>query len=1659
MKTKFTFKMKVLVTFYAILIGLFYALNANAQTYGAPLFTEDFGKVPAGTSIPLNYRGEITGRGTIGGAYTFNPTGQTDDGRYALTPNPTKIHSSAWINMEDHTNDQYGLMLVVNAAFTKGLFYKRAVTGLCYNSQFEFKAFYSNVLHQKLGCTGQIPINIRFEIWSKDPGDSEDNSSIIVGNLAPNGAKLLAAMNTGDVAATNQTQSSQNFDWKSTSLIFNVPQSTDGAFLVLRNNGVGGCGNDLAIDDITFSPYIPFTIGYDAITTDYCIDKTIRLEGKLNSGIIPTNIPYIFQWQVADMGTTNWSSIGGVITNFANAYIDLNVGDIGNTNYRLISAADIQNFNNTNCYVASASFDGNSVVIPTGSITTDKSDVCGTPDNKPADAIFTVNYQGNIFPWTYYYQVNGGDLQSKTVTGVNVKSDKQTIAITDNTTITLVKISTSGQLGCDVDINSNLFLTYSIQAPPAPVKIIGPNPACIGSTATFSVLPVQGAVSYNWLVNGGGWKIISGQGTNSVVLEIGNTPIRVSISTVNSCGSNSLTSDPFETTNLPPVAPSTIIASNGLCFPNANTSGMTDVLFEASAVQGVQNYNWEWDNPIVLSPSQISGSSGQFLRQIVLSVPNNVSTFKVRVSTQNGCGESQTKEVMFTPNRPPLFNAGADFTKSCSENQNGKSIGAGPETGLTYLWSPGDDLSSTSTSNPVANPWETKTYNVTVTNTNGCKTTDDITVTVDIDPIKMPSDEYQEVACVKEINIPTPPEVLDCFGDKLQPEKFDEPESTCNGKIVYSWKYTDKAGREYIWKHTVMVNPMPFAPIEKTFETSECFHYPVLPVIKDNCGNILKPSGPVETSMTNCEGCKTITYTYTDCAGNTQDYVHEICIRRTTLPVEVGNPVSKSSTVELVEGGVVPTPSVFPIVKDVCGNELSHGEPLTGGTYDGTAGTKTYTHTYIDCTGLKFMWTYTFNILPVIVVPTGETQLSYRFANPKIVNESSGDFFEFDVQVKANVSGTTFLKGIVNLDYNSTTMSSIENDWTATTISGYNAFLTISETELNVDLNNIGTGLFISTDYQTLLTIRGLISNNTGVAGIDFDESKMNGVQYYKVPDGEDNYYSVNAYAKNDLIDTYVGRVYSAVPGWTQVGGLDWNKSENTSVWDGDALITGGTDVSSASNLRVHVPATLAIPADGKVTVSGDTEINSTEGLKFESTGSGTGSLITGTASGAGSTVAERYMTTGAWHFIASPVADQSISNFLTSNLNIATDVDADVYAPNAIRGMMDYDPTYNVWNEYFTNSKSGNLETGKGFSIRTNASSAVDFVGNLNAGDLEASGLISNMWNCIGNPYTSAIGINSGSSSLPNFLNDNENNIDPNYGAIYVWDNLDANNGLADKYTAYSNAVPRFEVQQGQAFMVKVKNTSDKVEFNPAMQIHNTALSLKSAKRAWPTIILEAAVNNLKSSTTIAFNNGMTKGLDPTYDAGLFRGSSVLTIYTKLVEDNGIPFAIQALPEDALSNLIIPIGIESEAGGEAIFSSETMNLPTTCRVILEDKVNHTFTDLSKNVYRTVIEANSSISDRFQLHTSNLTTGINPGSLDGKLSAYGIRNVEIHVNGPVSSQAIATLYDIQGKVILVKNLEEGQFNVIQTPNIKTAIYLLFVKDKGKVQSFKIPMNE
>ncbi|MFV8379659.1 hypothetical protein, partial [Flavobacterium sp. LB3R33] len=111
--------------------------------------------------------------------------------------------------------------------------------------------------------------------------------------------------------------------------------------------------------------------------------------------------------------------------------------------------------------------------------------------------------------------------------------------------------------------------------------------------------------------------------------------------------------------------------------------------------------------------------------------PSVTTTYTVtKTHTASGC--SDTDEVTVTVNKPTVVaNAGSDFTKTCTSNPDGGSIGEVAEAGFTYSWTSLPAGFTSTVANPTVNPSVTTTYTVTKTHTaSGCSDTDEVTVTV-----------------------------------------------------------------------------------------------------------------------------------------------------------------------------------------------------------------------------------------------------------------------------------------------------------------------------------------------------------------------------------------------------------------------------------------------------------------------------------------------------------------------------------------------------------------------------------------------------------------------------------------------------------------------------------------------------------------------------------------------------------------------------------------------------------------------------------------------------------------------------------------------------------------------------------------------------------------
>lgn len=71
------------------------------------------------------------------------------------------------------------------------------------------------------------------------------------------------------------------------------------------------------------------------------------------------------------------------------------------------------------------------------------------------------------------------------------------------------------------------------------------------------------------------------------------------------------------------------------------------------------------------------------------------------------------------------------------------------------------------------------------------------------------------------------------------------------------------------------------------------------------------------------------------------------------------------------------------------------------------------------------------------------------------------------------------------------------------------------------------------------------------------------------------------------------------------------------------------------------------------------------------------------------------------------------------------------------------------------------------------------------------------------------------------------------------------------------------------------------------------------------------------------------------------------------------------------------------------------------------------------------------------------------------LTVYAVANDGIYIKGQVGKQTIATLFNVTGKRLLVKNLEEGDLNYLPASHLKTGVYLLNIQDAKHQKQFKV----
>ncbi|MDO5969363.1 T9SS type B sorting domain-containing protein [Flavivirga aquimarina] len=273
-------------------------------------------------------------------------------------------------------------MLIINANDSQaGEFYRTTISGLCENTSYEFSSWMVNLLpfnHQGCGANGNgIPINVTFEIW-----DNTDTN-------------LLASGSTGSIP------SSTSPNWQQYALVFQTSPSETSVILKMRNNGTGGCGNDLAIDDIVFK-----SCGDTVTITDSLNDTEFFIcDGNPPYSTVLTATPdfaifttHFYQWQESPDGI-NWTDISGETNQTYTTPL------LSNTIfYRAKIAEDAVNLSNPFCNTLSDTFEFGVIPIPDAPVSNGNLNIC---ENDTTPLTVTVP-NGIIVNW--YDALVGGNL-------------------------------------------------------------------------------------------------------------------------------------------------------------------------------------------------------------------------------------------------------------------------------------------------------------------------------------------------------------------------------------------------------------------------------------------------------------------------------------------------------------------------------------------------------------------------------------------------------------------------------------------------------------------------------------------------------------------------------------------------------------------------------------------------------------------------------------------------------------------------------------------------------------------------------------------------------------------------------------------------------------------------------------------------------------------------------------------------------------------------------------------------------------------------------------------------------------------------------------------------------------------------------------------------
>ena len=501
-----------------------------------------------------------------------------------------------------------------------------------------------------------------------------------------------------------------------------------------------------------------------------------------------------------------------------------------------------------------------------------------------------------------------------------------------------------------------------------------------------------------------------------------------------------------------------------------------------------------------------------------------------------------------------------------------------------------------------------------------------------------------------------------------------------------------------------------------------------------------------------------------------------------------------------------------------------------------------------------------------------------------------------------------------------------------------------------------------------------------------------------------------------------------------------------------------------AQNVTVNSGRSFTIQSTSSLTVGGNFSNSGTVTLNSDATNY---SSIIVSGESTGNIIYNRYVNTvgtNEWDLIGSPLDGVSISTFVTNNTNgtatLATNGSA--YAVGV------YDNATDTWTNYTTSTvgAAGNFDIGKGYQMASvdGGTGILKFTGTV-ASTTQTQAIINNdaansnagrRWDLIANPFPSYVQGNSNADGSNNFLTVNADKLDDSYEAVYGYD------ADGTGYTIYNNSSGALRLAPGQAFMVASDDTSsDNVSFTTAMRtaVGGDDLIVGDVLEDSFELILKLYEGDTEIDyTRFYFEDGLTLGLDPGYDAGHFNEEASL-MSRLLEEDEGVGFAINAMGLENVSDAVIPLVINREAGTDFRIGIDTFGIYAGTNVYLEDNVQGTMTLLNEGDFELNPESTLSEAGRFFIHLTEDTFSNEDEVETNLLNVFKADyNNFITVEGLAiqSGNTNVKLYSLLGREILSTELNNStNTQTISTETIATGVYVIKLQSENRILTKKL----